>query len=223
MTSQKSRRPQSLTGVHRVGSGLLGVGLLIFGVLGFSDQLNFFSTTGTPILGLATNVLLSGGSVVLGLVLMAAAIRGGRLGWIASVAIGALFVLSGVVHLLILNTSLNVLSFRVSNVVFSLVVGGILLALGIYGRFNTGTPVDSPDRDGGDGRPKQPEDNRQMLPEGADEITATVEMAEAERAVAAGTGTSAQRRGVASMDGHRDTESRRAAWRGVPGPEDAPE
>ncbi|MET0190243.1 MAG: DUF4383 domain-containing protein [Pseudonocardia sediminis] len=219
MRARQNRGPQSLTGVHRAGCGLLGVGLMVFGVLGFSNQLNFFSTAGTPVLGLPTNVLLSSGSVLLGIVLLAASIRGGRLGWIAGVAVGAVFLLSGVVHLLLLGTPLNVLSFRMSNVVFSLVVGGILLALAVYARFSTRTPVDSPDRDGG--RPKQPEDNRQMLPEGADEITATVEMAEAERAVAAGAGTTAQRRGVESMDRHRDTESRRAAWRGVPGPGDA--
>ena len=58
-----------LNGLHRISSLLVGIMLLVFGVLGFTNNLDFFSTTGSPVLGLSTNLLLSTVSVVVGAVL----------------------------------------------------------------------------------------------------------------------------------------------------------
>ena len=45
--------------VYRVGAALFGTGLIVFGGLGFANQLAFLSTNGRQILGLSSNGLLS--------------------------------------------------------------------------------------------------------------------------------------------------------------------
>ena len=61
--------------VQRVGAVLVAVFLMIFGILGFADGLEYFSTDGQRILGLSSNGLLSTISVVVALVLLAGAAR----------------------------------------------------------------------------------------------------------------------------------------------------
>ncbi len=55
-----------LAKVYRIGAGLCGAILLTFGILGFTQQLSFFDTSGDSIAGLSTNGLLSLISVVVG-------------------------------------------------------------------------------------------------------------------------------------------------------------
>lgn len=133
-----------LSKVHRVGAALFGAGLVIFGVLGFANQLAFLSVVGEPILGLRSNGLLSAVSVVVGVILIGAAIRGGAIASTTTSVIGGLFLLSGLVNLAVLHTPLNVLAFGMSNVLFSLVAGMLLLFLGFYGRVSGGLPEDNP-------------------------------------------------------------------------------
>ena len=64
--------------VQRVGAVLVAVFLLVFGVLGFADGLDYFSTDGERILGLSSNGMLSTISVVVAVVLLAAAARSPR-------------------------------------------------------------------------------------------------------------------------------------------------
>ncbi len=130
--------------VHRVGSVLLGAGLMVFAMLGFVDRLKFFSTQGQEVLGLSSNGALSTISLIVGVVLIAAAVRGGRPASTTTALIGGLFLLSGLVHLAILNTPLNLLAFQMQNVVFSLIAGMLLLFLGAYGRISAGLPADNP-------------------------------------------------------------------------------
>ena len=68
-----------LSRVYRFGAGVVGAVLLVFGVLGFFDQLAFFDTEGDRVAGLSTNAVLSTISVVVGLVLIGAAVIGGNL------------------------------------------------------------------------------------------------------------------------------------------------
>ncbi|MGH3908394.1 MAG: hypothetical protein ACRDTE_30045 [Pseudonocardiaceae bacterium] len=58
--------------------------------------------------------------------------------------IGGLFLLSGLGNLAVLDTEVNLLAFRMPNVVFSLIVGMLLLFLGLYGRVSGGLPADNP-------------------------------------------------------------------------------
>lgn len=110
-------------------------GVWAFGSLGLVNRLAMFSTNGGHVLGLSSNGLLSVISLVVGAVLIGAAVRGGRAASTVTVTVGAAFLLSGMANVLVLDTPLNVLAFGMSNVIFSLLAGAVLLFLGAYGRF----------------------------------------------------------------------------------------
>ena len=132
--------------VHQVGSGVLGGVLVTFGVLGFVNQLDFFATTGGEVIGISSNGLLSAVSVVFGAGLIAIAFAPrATSSWVAT-AVGALFVVAGLGNLALLETSANLLAFELPNVIFSLLSGLTLLALGLYGRGSGGLDEDNPYR-----------------------------------------------------------------------------
>ena len=130
--------------VHRIGAAVLGFGLCVFGALGVADRLEFLAVRGEVVLGLASNGLLSAISLIVGGVLIGAAVRGGRSSSTITVVVGLLFLLSGLVNLAVLDTALNLLAFRMSNVIFSFIAGMLLLFLGAYGRFSGGLSADNP-------------------------------------------------------------------------------
>lgn len=133
-----------LVGVYRVGAGIGGVALLIFGVFGFFDQVGFFSTSGDRIAGLSTNGALSLISVVIGAILIGGAVVGGNTASNINMTVGVLFLLSGFVNTALLDTSNNFLAFRMQNVIFSFVMGLILLVFGMYGRVSGALPHNNP-------------------------------------------------------------------------------
>ena len=205
-----------LSRLHRGAALVFGFALSVFGLLGFVNHLSWFDPNGPPILGLSTNLLLSTLSVVVGAVLIGAAGRGGRAASTTLVVVGGLFMLSGVVNSVLLSTAFNLLSFRMSNVVFSLLAGFVLIVLGAYGRFAGHLPADNPYRRARVGDPvdgQHSEDNNQRLPEDTGDITAARELADAERAVAAGGGNTGDRRRLSRVDAERDPARRRDVWR----------
>lgn len=133
-----------LSRVYRIGAGLTGLILLVFGILGLVDQVGFFSTNGSRIAGLSSNGALSVISLVVGTLLMAGAAIGGNLASWLNMVLGVLFLLSGFVNLALLDTSANFLAFRMPNVLFSFVVGLMLLTFGMYGRVSGSLPHDNP-------------------------------------------------------------------------------
>ncbi|NHD17375.1 MULTISPECIES: DUF4383 domain-containing protein [Actinopolyspora] len=133
-----------LSKIYRAGAAAFGGALIAFGILGFTNNLGFLSTSGTTILGLSTNGLLSLISVIVGAVLILAAALGGPLASTTTAVIGALFLLSGLANLAVLETGWNLLAFEMQNVVFSLVAGMLLLFVGLYGRISGGLPEDNP-------------------------------------------------------------------------------
>ena len=130
--------------VHRVGALLLGGFLVAFGIIGLTRATEFMSTFGTSVFGLSTNGLLATVSVVVGLLLLGAAARGGPAASTVLIVVGVLFLLSGLVNVLAIGTSMNMLAFAPANVMFSLVVGAALLIVGAYGRITGRLPLDSP-------------------------------------------------------------------------------
>ena len=130
--------------IHRAGAAVLGIGLLVFAVLGFANELPMFSTQGQNVLGLSSNGALSLISLVAGCVLVSAAAWTGPTSSAITAIMGALFLASGLVHLAILHTAVNILAFGLANVFFSLAAGMILLVLGCYGRVAGGLPPDNP-------------------------------------------------------------------------------
>ena len=196
--------------VQRVGAVLVAVFLLVFGVLGFADGLDYFSTDGERILGLSSNGLLSTISVVVALILLAAAARSPRVVSTVMIVIGSLFLLSALVNLAVLRTSFNLLAFEFENVVFSVVAGLLLLTLGAYGRISGHLPSDSPyARPGTD---DEEVDLTSDLPATPAEVAAERAMRDAEVAVVQHVATNDQRRRVAAMAHVHNRADRRRVW-----------
>lgn len=183
-----------LARIYRVGAAILGSGLIAFGGLGFATGLPFLAVNTEPMMmgqltGLGSNGLLSAISVLTGAVLVAAAARGGALASTTMLVVGVLFLISGLGNLAVLDTTLNLLAFRIPNVVFSLIVGTLLVLGGAHGRLSGGLPDDNPYVRARGGRTP----DATATPHGNLAVLAGFEdMATAEYAVANGTATAEQ-------------------------------
>ncbi|MHB9753998.1 DUF4383 domain-containing protein [Streptomyces sp. BYX5S] len=133
-----------LSRVYRTGAGLMGLVLLAFGILGLIDRIGFFDTRGDTVAGLSTNGALSVLSICVGLLLLVGMVIGGNFASTLNMTLGVLFIVSGFVNLALLDTGLNVLAFRIQNVLFSFVVGLLLMVFGMYGRVSGSLPHDNP-------------------------------------------------------------------------------
>ncbi|MEU9879809.1 DUF4383 domain-containing protein [Streptomyces phaeochromogenes] len=133
-----------LSKFYRVGAGLMGLVLLAFGILGLIDKVGFFDTGGDTVAGLNTNGALSVLSICVGLLLFVGMVIGGNVASTINMILGVLFILSGFVNLALLDTGFNFLAFRIQNVLFSFVVGVMLMFFGMYGRVGSALPHDNP-------------------------------------------------------------------------------
>jgi hypothetical protein len=200
--------------VHRVAAVVVALVIATIGVLGFIGGLAFFDTQGATMFGgLSTNGALSTISVVTAAILLAAAIRGGKLASTVMIVIGVLFLVSAFGNLAVMGTPYNLLAFRLPNVFFSIGAGLVLLFLGAYGRISSKLPPDNPYRRERGADDEEPEDaHRQSYPSSPAEADADAAMAEAARALAQGTADDEQRRRLAALDEARSHEDRRAIW-----------
>ncbi|MEP6695601.1 MAG: DUF4383 domain-containing protein [Pseudonocardiales bacterium] len=128
-----------LGAIYRGGGFLCGVVLVVFGGAGFLKGVPFYGVHGESVLGLHTNGLLSLLSVIFGVVLIGAAAVSGNLAATVNTVVGIVLLLSGLGNLALIRTDLNFLAFRMSNIIFSFVVGLALLIVGLYGRVSTGS------------------------------------------------------------------------------------
>ncbi|MFD9812438.1 DUF4383 domain-containing protein [Streptomyces sp. NPDC059080] len=133
-----------LSKVYRVGAGLMGLVLVAFGILGLIDKIGFFDTGGATVAGLNTNGALSVLSIVVGVVLFGGMVIGGNFASTLNIVLGLLFLLSGFANLALLQTDANFLAFKIQNVLFSFVVGLLLVIFGMYGRVSGGLSHDNP-------------------------------------------------------------------------------
>ncbi|MEU3981666.1 DUF4383 domain-containing protein [Streptomyces sp. NPDC026672] len=133
-----------LSQVYRVGAGLMGLFLLAFGILGLTNNIGFFDTGDNTALGLNTNGTLSVLSICVGLLLCVGMVVGGNFASTLNMVLGVLFILSGFLNLGLLDTAHNFLAFRIQNVLFSFVVGVLLMFFGMYGRVSSTLPPDNP-------------------------------------------------------------------------------
>ncbi|QTZ91733.1 DUF4383 domain-containing protein [Streptomyces auratus AGR0001] len=133
-----------LSQVYRVGAGLMGLVLIAFGILGLTHHIGYFDTGGDTVAGLNTNGTLSVLSIVVGAILFLGMVIGGNFASTLNIVFGGLFLLSGFVNLALLQTDANFLAFRLQNVLFSFLVGLMLLIFGMYGRVSGGLPHDNP-------------------------------------------------------------------------------
>jgi hypothetical protein len=133
-----------LSRVYRFGAGLFGLFLVVFGILGLINKIGFFNTGGDSVAGLNTNGALSTISIVIGALLLVGAVIGGNIASTLNMVIGLAFILSGFVNLALLDTSNNFLAFKMQNVLFSFIVGLLLMTFGMYGRVSGRLPYDNP-------------------------------------------------------------------------------
>lgn len=133
-----------LSRVYRFGAGVMGLVLLAFGVAGLASGVRFFGSGDVAVGGLTTNGALSVLSMLVGGVLFVGMVRGGNLASTLNLLFGVLFLLSGFVNLSLLETEFNLLNFGLSNVLFSFVVGLLLMTFGMYGRVSGRLPHDNP-------------------------------------------------------------------------------
>jgi Domain of unknown function (DUF4383) len=194
--------------VQRAGAALVALFLLVFAALGFASEQQFLSTPGDTVLGMSTNGLLSTLSVVVALVLLAAAARSPRAASTVMIVLGPLFLLSAFVNSMVLGTRLNWLAFSISNVIFSVAVGVMMLLLGAYGRIGSRLPPDSPYVH----PPADEADYVDERPRTREEVAAEDAMREAEIAVVQHAATPAQSRRVQAMAQAHTRADRRRVW-----------
>jgi hypothetical protein len=120
--------------LHRIGAAVIGGFVFAFGLAGLDRRPDMFGTEGPVVFGMTTNGLLAFLSMVVGFMLVLAAVFGGPVAAWGLIVAGAVFILSGVVNVFLLGTPLNVMAFTMPNVIFSWVVGAVLVALGMIGR-----------------------------------------------------------------------------------------
>ncbi|MQS12147.1 DUF4383 domain-containing protein [Streptomyces kaniharaensis] len=131
--------------VWRIGAGLGGVFLIVFGALGLADHPGFLDTKGDEIAGLSTNGALAVLSIVVGAILVIGAVIGGNFASNLNMVVGVLFVLSGFYGLTVLGRpDANILNFRMSNVLFAFIFGIVVTTFGMYGRVSSHLPHDNP-------------------------------------------------------------------------------
>jgi hypothetical protein len=193
--------------VQRLGAVSVALVLLVFGLLGATSGVGFLTTHGQRFLGMSSNGLLSTLSLVMAAVLLVAASRGPRTASTVMIALGVLFLVSALVNMALLRTAFNVLAFRVSNVVFSVGVGFLLLVLGAYGRISGNLPETSPYA-----HPHPVDDEPSDLPSTSEELAAEAAMREAEIAVVQHRATEDQRRRVQAMSHDHTRDGRRRIW-----------
>jgi hypothetical protein len=133
-----------LSQVYRVGSGLTGLVLLAFGILGLIGKVGFFDTGGDTVAGLNTNGALSVLSICVGVLLSIGMVIGGNFASTLNMVLGVAFIVSGFVNMALLGTDFNFLAFKMQNVLFSFVVGVMLMVFGMYGRVSATLPHDNP-------------------------------------------------------------------------------
>jgi Domain of unknown function (DUF4383) len=210
VAAQDMERPDvdpRIFAVQRLGAVGVGLFLLVFGVLGATGGVGFLSTHGGRYLGLSSNGLLSALSLVVAAVLLGAAVRGPRTASTVMIALGVLFLISGLLNMAVLRTPVNLLAFRMSNVVFSFAVGLLLLVLGAYGRISGNLPANSPYA-----HPHALLEEPPDVPTSPAEVAAEAAMREAEIAVVQHYATEDQQRRVRAMSGIRTRDGRRRVW-----------
>ena len=133
-----------LNTVYRIGAGLMGLGLLVFGIFGIIDRIGFFDTGGDTVWSLNTNGALSWLSVAVGALLLVGMVIGGNFASTLNMTLGVLFVASGFLNMGLLETDYNFLAFEIQNCMLSFVIGILLLVFGMYGRVGSALPHDNP-------------------------------------------------------------------------------
>jgi hypothetical protein len=123
--------------LYRALAALAGLYVLIFGIVGVvkTGGYGFFAQHGTPsALGLHSNRAFAILSIVAGAIIVGAAVYGRNLDMWVNLAGGVVFLLSGFVMMVLLQTTFNYLGFTMTTCIVSFVIGLIMLTAGFYGQ-----------------------------------------------------------------------------------------
>lgn len=133
-----------LAQVYRVGAGIGGLLLLIWGVFGVAGNPGYLNTSGKQVVGMSTNGALGTLSIIFGGILIIGAVVGGNFASWLNMIVGALFFVNGFVGLAALDSGWNYLAFRMANVIFSFAFGLLIATFGMYGRVSGHLPHENP-------------------------------------------------------------------------------
>lgn len=122
--------------LYRVLAAIAGLYLLGFGLVGYAQTrgTDAFARGDTAVLGLRTNVAFSLLSIVVGAVVLLAAVLGRNVDRAVNLVGGAAFLVVGGIMMALLRTDANVLNFSMATCVVSFVIGLVLLTAGLYGK-----------------------------------------------------------------------------------------
>jgi hypothetical protein len=131
--------------VYRVLSGLVGLYVLVFGIVGYArtNDLDFFGRHGEWVLWLRTNPAFSVLSIIAGIAVLGAALIGRNLFAYVNLAAGIVFLAAGMAMMTLLQTDANILAFSMITCIMSFIFGMIFLAAGLYGKVGTSAEHDA--------------------------------------------------------------------------------
>jgi Domain of unknown function (DUF4383) len=131
--------------LYRVLSGLIGLYMVLFGIIGYArtNNLSFFDRHGDFVLGLHTNPAFSLLSIIGGAAIVLAAVIGRNVFPYVNMVAGVIFIGVGIIMLLLLRTSANVLAFSIATVNASFAFGLVALLSGMYGKVGSTDQADA--------------------------------------------------------------------------------
>jgi Domain of unknown function (DUF4383) len=120
--------------MYRLLAGLCALYVLIFGIVGAARTggSGTFERVGVLVLGLRTNLAFSMLSIVVGALILIGLLIGRNVDRVINIAIGTVFLVSGMAMLVLLRTGANVLNFSVATCVVSFVIGLVVGTAGMY-------------------------------------------------------------------------------------------
>jgi hypothetical protein len=126
--------------LYRALAGLGGLYVLVFGLLGVgaSRGLPAFAQPHDHklpwVLGLRTNLAFAVLSIAVGLVLLLGNVVGRNLDYYLNLLAGAVFMVSGMAMMILMQTDLNFLGFSMVNCIVSFILGTLFFTAGLYCR-----------------------------------------------------------------------------------------
>jgi Domain of unknown function (DUF4383) len=121
--------------IYRAISGLIGLYLVVFGLLGaIASGGDFFAQDDTIVLGQGTNLGFSVISALLGVIVLAATAVGRNIDVLVNTWLGYALMALGLIALALSRTDANFLNVTIVTCVVIMIAGQVLLLAGMYGR-----------------------------------------------------------------------------------------
>jgi Domain of unknown function (DUF4383) len=134
--------------LYRTLSGLIGLYILVFGILGVIETAGdpLFDRGSVWVLGLRTNLAFAILSIIYGAVLVGGALIGGNLEHMINLGAGLIFVVVGLVMMTLMQTDANILNFSMVNSIVSFIFGMLAFTAGLYDKVGSVEDVEAEER-----------------------------------------------------------------------------